>query len=57
MDLDRLKKLMQKFLDDEDRDFIVNDDTAEHMAKAALLILTAMRDNEKYGFKEGYFNN
>jgi len=57
MDLDRLKKLMQKFLDDEDRDFIVNEETAEHMAKSALLILNAMRENEKYGIKEGYYTS
>lgn len=56
MDLDIMKEKMDEFLEEtEDRDFIVGDETSEIMARVALDILKSVREVQKYGIRERYF--
>jgi len=56
MDINILKQKIDEYLEaDESRDFVIGDETSELMAKSALNVLLAIRESQKYGESEGYF--
>jgi len=56
MDINMLKEKIDEYLEaDENRDFIIGNETSELMAKSALNVLEAIRESQVYGKKEGFF--
>lgn len=53
--LEQMEEKMTEYLDcTENRDYYVGADTAECMAKAALAVLSAVKEVQHYALKEGY---